>query len=115
MRRFISGLALTLCCLPMPACAAAAPEASQRSEGETRVQDQSAPGKPVSGLPYSEGRVFHSLDEYLAFLRKAGEYDTPWYRKVGPDRYELAGRRFPGSAPTYVTREELMRKFGFDR
>ena len=115
MPRSKLGLLLVLCGQPLFACAGLGTEAAQGPEKGVTVQDQSAPGKPVSGLPYSEGRAFHSLDEYLAFLRKAGEYDTPWYRKVGPNKYELAGRRFPGTQPTYVTREELMHKFGFDR
>ena len=114
MRRSKLGLLLALCGQPLFACAGPGGEANEAARKGVTVQDQPS-ARPVSGLPYSEGRTFYSLDEYLAFLRKAGEYDTPWYRKVGPDRYELAGRRFPGSAPAYVTREELMRKFGFDR
>lgn len=76
-------------------------------------RDQS--GQPVSGLPYAGDRTFNSLDEYLAFLRKAGEYDTPWYRKAGPDEYEEVARRFPGTPAKRFTRAELLRKYGFER
>ena len=70
-------------------------------------------GTPVSGLPFSQGRSFTSLDQYLAFLETRGAYDIPWYRKVRPGVYELVSRRRPASGPQVFTREELARKFGF--
>jgi hypothetical protein len=95
----------------MPAACSAAQEAQQPATEASR-----AGGKPVANLPHSNGRVFHSLDEYLAFLRKASAYDVPWYRRVGSNLYERAGRPYPGAPPPKrVTREELMRKFGFER
>lgn len=71
------------------------------------------PGPVVSGLPFSQGRSFTSLDEYLAFLKARGTYDIPWYRQVRPGVYELVSRRRPADGPKVFTREELARKFGF--
>jgi hypothetical protein len=84
------------------------------NQEQVDVQD-SSPGNPVSGLPFSQGHSFASLDEYLAFLRKRGAYDVPWYREVRPGVYELVSRRGPGAQPQIFTREELEKKFGFAR
>ena len=78
----------------------------------TNVQHRSQ-GASVEGLPFSQGRSFSSLDEYLAFLRKRGAYDVPWYREIRPGVYELVTRRAPGSQAQIFTREELERRFGF--
>lgn len=72
-------------------------------------------GRPVTGLRFARDRTFYSLDEYLAFLHKGREFDTPWYRPVGRNEYEEVTRRVPGTRPKRVTREELMRKYGFTR
>jgi hypothetical protein len=70
----------------------------------------------ISGLPYSDGRSFATLDEYLAWLEIQGQRDLPWYFKRKDGRYErIAGRRPPGQAPEIYTREELMAKYGFSR
>lgn len=76
---------------------------------EDRSQDRA-----VEGLPFSQGRSFTSLDEYLAFRRSRGAYDVPWYREIRPGVYELVARLGPGAQPQTFTREELERKFGFD-
>ncbi len=68
-----------------------------------------------AGLPFAQGRSFVSLDDYLAFLEKRGSQDVPWYRKVGPDTYELVARRGPRAERVVVTRQELMDRFGFTR
>ena len=81
---------------------------------EKFVVDQSQ-GGAVSDLPFSQGRSFTSLDEYLAFLRKRGAYDVPWYREIRPGVYELVSRRGPGAQPQIFTRDELEKKFGFER
>lgn len=80
---------------------------------EKHVADRDS--APVRGLPFSEGRSFASLDDYLAFLKEAGKFDTPWYREVAPGIYELAGRRGPFAKPERYTRAELAQKFGFSR
>ena len=70
----------------------------------------------VSGLPSSFGRSFATLDDYLEHLRRyAGPVDQPWYRKVGPDTYQLMTSMSPAPEPQTFTREELMRKYGFTR
>lgn len=73
----------------------------------------SAARRPVEGLPFSQGRSFSSLDEYLAFLKKRGAYDVPWYREVRPGVYELVSRRGPGAQRQIFTRQQLLEKFGF--
>lgn len=72
-----------------------------------------ATGKSRAGLPHAQGRSFASLDEYLAFLEERGKQDVPWYRKIGPDTYELVARRGPRAPRVVVTRRELMDRFGF--
>lgn len=78
---------------------------------------------PVRNLPLAHGRTFATLDEYLAHLRRnAGTIDMPWYREIRPGVYELVSsdRRLrmeqePEPEQRVFTREELMRRFGFDR
>ena len=73
-------------------------------------------GQPaLANLPFSQGRSFASLDEYLAFLETRGAYDVPWYREIRPGVYELVSRRGPGAEPKIYTRDELARKFGFQQ
>jgi len=81
--------------------------------GEPKMAQHGSEGRPVEGLPFSQGRSFSSLDSYLAFLKERGAYDVPWYREVRPGIYELVSRRGPGAEPRTFTREELARKFGF--
>ena len=69
----------------------------------------------VANLPYARGRVFHSLDDYLAHLERQGAIDLPWWRQVSPGVYERVARGFPGRAPERATRAELMQRFGFSR
>lgn len=66
-----------------------------------------------ANLPFSQGRAFASLDEYLSYLEARGAYDVPWYREVRPGEYELVSRLPPGAAPRTYSREELARRFGF--
>ena len=67
----------------------------------------------VAGLPFSQGRSFATLDDYLAFLERRGASDVPWYREIRPGIYELVSRRGPGAARQTFTREQLAKKFGF--
>ena len=69
--------------------------------------------RAVADLPFSQGRSFASLDEYLEFRKKRGAYDVPWYREIRPGLYELVSRRGPGAQPKIYTRAELARMFGF--
>lgn len=70
-----------------------------------------------AGLPYAFGRRFRSLDEYLAHLRRyAGPIDLPWWRQIGPDRFEeVISRRIPPSRREQATRAQLLQRYGFDR
>lgn len=48
------------------------------------------PSHPANPLPFAHGKNFASLDEYLAHLREyAGPVGQPWYRHMGPGRYEV--------------------------
>lgn len=70
--------------------------------------------RDVANLPFARGKVFHSLDEYLAHLEKQGAIDLPWWREISPGVYERVTRMTDAEQET-ATREELMRRFGFDR
>lgn len=72
-----------------------------------------ASGGPAD-LPFAKGRVFHSLDEYLAYRRQLGQTDRPWYEEISPGHYRLVARHLPGQPPQEFTRAELLAKFGFD-
>ena len=66
----------------------------------------------TTGLPFSQGHDFATLDAYLAHLERRGAMDVPWYREVSPGLYELVSGR--GRRPAVrVTRAELMQRFGF--
>jgi hypothetical protein len=81
---------------------------------EKHVTPSSAADDRVRGLPFAGEQSFATLDEYLAFLKTAGEYDTPWYREIKPGRvYERVTRRAPGKKAPIYTREQLLEKYGF--
>jgi hypothetical protein len=68
-----------------------------------------------AGLPYAFGHSFASLDDYLAHLKRhAGPIDLPWWREIGPDRFEHV-RRMTGARREVASRAELMQRFGFTR
>ncbi len=70
-------------------------------------------GEGVANLPFSHGRRFRTLDEYLAHLqRHAAPIDQPWWREIRPGVYEHV-KRMPGATRETATREELMKRFGF--
>ncbi|MBA2771600.1 MAG: hypothetical protein H0U34_06240 [Sphingomonas sp.] len=83
------------------------------SKGENVAQDSGRGA--IANLPFSQGRSFASLDEYLEFRKSRGAYDVPWYRKTKLGMYELVSRRGPGAEPQIYSREELARKFGFQQ
>ena len=80
---------------------------------EANIVQEHAHGAAVADLPYSSGKSFATLDEYLAHLRKRGAYDVPYYEEISPGVYEVIARRGPGAPRLTFTREELKRKFGF--
>ena len=67
----------------------------------------------VANLPFSRGRTFAHLNDYLAYLRSLGPQDVPFYAPVRPGVYELVTLRPPGEAPRMFTRAQLLEKFGF--
>lgn len=74
-----------------------------------------ATGEGVSGLPFSHGKNFRTLDEYLAHLeRYAAPIDQPWWRHIRPGVYEHV-KRMPGAPRETATRAELMKRFGFTK
>ena len=85
----------------------------ERANKELAAVQEGSSGGAVAGLPFSQGRSFATLDDYLAFLRKRGASDVPWYREIRPGVYELVSRRGPGAQPQIYSREELSKKFGF--
>lgn len=68
----------------------------------------------VAQLPYARGKVFYALDEYLAYLEQQSAIDLPWWRQIRPGVYERVAR-MPEAQREIATREELMRRFSFER
>lgn len=58
---------------------------------------------------------FATLDAYLAHLEKGGHSDRPYYHRLPDGRYQLIAGRDSNRDPKYFTREELLKKFGFDK
>ena len=71
---------------------------------------------PVAGvadLPHADGRLFETLDAYLAHLEELGTIGIAWFQLRPDGMYERIMRRPPGSAPELYTRQELQEMFGF--
>ena len=96
---------------PNPPAPDAAAQHAQ-SEGTQSEGADSACGEPVSNLPFSRGRAFATLDEYLAYLELQGAIDLPWWRQIGRGVYERVVR-MPEAQRETATREQLMSRFGF--
>ena len=96
------------------AAAEASPERMEKPVDANR-NAASDSGEGVAGLPFSHGKSFRSLDEYLAHLERfAAPIDQPWWREIRPGVYEHV-KRLPGAPREVATREELMKRFGFSR
>jgi hypothetical protein len=92
---------------------AGAEQAAPTKEAAVDAEPNAAPGEGVAGLPFSHGKSFRTLDEYLEHLeRYAAPIDQPWWREIRPGVYEHV-KRMPGAPREIATREELMRRFGF--
>jgi len=99
-------------CAEKPAGAAGPPDRTEVVVAQNENED----GQAARSLPFSHGRSFATLDEYLAHLRdRAGPIGQPWYRKVGADTYELVTTNVPRGRPERFTRQQLMERFGFTR
>jgi hypothetical protein len=79
-------------------------------------------GNEVSETSRPVTERFRTLDEYLDHLELTqGPVDGPWYKKIGPDLYELQTGNLKLDAPQgadqkrLFTRQELEKKFGFSR
>lgn len=81
----------------------------------TRQSGRGSHGDGIANLPYARGRVFHSLDEYLAHLEANGAIDLPYWRQIRPGVYEWVVRMPGAGERETATREELMRRYGFER
>lgn len=83
--------------------------AAPQPTGEDRAE------KGRAGLPYAFGRRFQTLNAYLLHLQNhAAPVDLPWWRKVGPDRFErVTASRKPAAKQDVATRAELMQRYGF--
>ena len=94
------------------AVTAEAATADKASVAETAANVDN--GDCVSRLPFSRGKTFCSLDEYLDHLEALGAVDLPWWREISPGVYEHV-KRMPEAEREIATREELMERFGFKR
>lgn len=104
-------------CSPSEHLASNEPSQQAAMAMETEVEGERdsalAAREPVAGLPFSHGKSFRSLDDYLAHLqRHAAPIDQPWWREIRPGIYEHV-KRMPGAPRETATRAELMRRFGF--
>ena len=92
-----------------PANDAAATEGSAASD-----RAKAATEEGVAKLPYAQGHVFATLDDYLAHLKRQSAIDLPWWREISPGVYEHV-RRMPEGTRETATRAELLERFGFSR
>lgn len=89
--------------------------ASSSPDETVTVSQQKCSKTPegVAGLPYSHGKVFATLDEYLAHLKQLSAIDLPYWREISPGLYQKVVR-MPEAEPQTATREELMKEYCFD-
>jgi hypothetical protein len=99
--------------VPTNEVAAEQPDPTKGEPVASNEQAGAATGEGVANLPFSHGRRFHTLDEYLAHLREnAAPIDQPWWREIRPGVYEHV-KRMPGATREIATRAELKKRFGF--
>jgi hypothetical protein len=113
MRLFSDPAAVTLAAILVSTQGVGANAADEQRRGTTRLTPLPS-HEGVADLPYSRGKRFRALDEYLAHLERQGAIDLPWWREIRPGVYEHVVR-MPDARPEIATRAELMRRFGFDR
>ena len=96
----------------------AAPNAAR---GDQAQQISKPTGSAVANDKRPINERFRNLDEYLAWLEKTqGPVDGAWYRKIGPNLYELQTGNLrilgeDGTEKKTFTYQELARKFGFEK
>lgn len=117
--RCIAISALLLCALASCTSKDAERVTAPTIETAAAAEAPSAAAQPqesemIANLPYSRGKAFATLDDYLAHLEKNGEIDLPYWKQIGPGLYEWVVR-MPGAERKTATREELMQLYGFSR
>jgi hypothetical protein len=102
----------------IPAACSASMQDSGPSESERR--QASKRGNAVNEPDRSIRERFGTLDQYLEHLELTqGPVDGPWYKRIGPDTYELQTGNLKLDGPAgadakkVFTRQELARMFGF--
>ena len=69
----------------------------------------------VAGLPYSYGKRFCSLDDYLAYLEThAGPVGQPWWQQIEPGVYREVSTA-TDATQLVETRAQLAKRYGFSR
>lgn len=102
---------------PLPVTKAPEVRANGCAGGKAlKAAPEARPGHAaVAALPFSMGRRFTTLDDYLTHLRcRAAPIDLPWWREIRPGVYEHV-KRLPGGKREVATRADLMNRFGFSR
>ncbi len=93
---------------------ASSANAAQETANATEASATSCSSKDgVANLPFASGKVFYTLDEYLAHLERQGAIDLPYWHEIKPGVYERVVR-MPGAEREIATRDELMKRFGFN-
>jgi hypothetical protein len=112
-------LMLTAASLGVASCGAAQSKV-ENSDRATRSASANE-GARVDDRELPINQRFHSLDEYLAWLKQTeAPVDGAWYKQIRPGVYELQTGNLrilgtDGEQKKTFTREELERKFGFRR
>lgn len=84
--------------------------------GAILAMSDSSTAAPRDNLPYANGKVFDTLEAYLEHLESLGPIGVPFYREVSPGRYVNQGSiRLGGQRPPTFSRQELARKYGFEK
>ncbi len=118
---FVSTIMITPACSGFsdvpegPAAPSMTQVSSQHAAAQERTADLDAndENESVADLPFARGATFRCLDDYLAHLERQGAIDLPWWREIAPGMYEHITRATNATRET-ATREELMRRFGFE-
>jgi hypothetical protein len=98
-----------------PISCAQTPERTQQATTPHQPENDAHKDGCVPSLPYARGKIFCSLDEYLAYLQVQGAIDLPWWKEIRPGLYERVVSMRPAPEREIATRDELMSRFGFVR
>lgn len=98
-----------------PVGCAQTPEFTPQATTQQPMENDTHKDGCVPALPSARGKIFCSLDEYLAHLQVQGAIDLPWWKEIRPGVYERVSSMRPAPERETATREELMLRFGFVR